>query len=411
MRLPRSPRVLVALGLGLALASACSPTPKPPEPIVFWQPWPPEVVGPVVRRFEAEHPGLLVRLVTVPRIDGQNPVDSALAAGIVPDLCVIASDDMPKLLALGALSDWSAGVADQRDSLRGWELCTVGDAVYGMPWMLATQALFWNKSLFARAHLDTTHGPETWDDVRRAAAAIQRLGHGVHGYGVSANQRGRLFERFMPYAWGNEGEVLSAGRDSSRFDSPANRAALEFYLSLRRGGLIGVPGTLDQEFVEGRLGMELAGGWLIPRLRGAAQGPRFGVALVPRPAADRGTHASVAGGEVLVSFQGSRHKPEALLLARFLVRTENALALARTTPSLQPAVRGADSLAYYLERPAEQALVRQLATARFIPSHRQWAAMQAAIEDEIEQALFDKKSAAQAVADADARIVELVGKQ
>ena len=32
----------------------------------------------------------------------------------------------------GLLSDWSAGVADLKPAVRGWELCSLGDAVYGL---------------------------------------------------------------------------------------------------------------------------------------------------------------------------------------------------------------------------------------------------------------------------------------
>jgi ABC-type glycerol-3-phosphate transport system substrate-binding protein len=132
------------------------------------------------------------------------------------------------------------------------------------------------------------------------------------------------------------------------------------------------------------------------------------VALVPRPAPDRGTHASFADGRVLVSFTVSRHKPEAQRLARFLVRPENAVALASAVGVVQPACVGADTAAAYRDRPEQRMLVLQAATAHFAPAHREWGAMEADIEDEIEQALHGRKTAAGAVADAQARIVARV---
>jgi maltose-binding protein MalE len=142
-----------------------------------------------------------------------------------------------------------------------------------------------------------------------------------------------------------------------------------------------------------------------------APGLRYGVALMPRPAAGRGTDASWAGGEVLVSFNDSKHKQLALELARFLVQPENILRLAAAVKSVQPATVGTDTSAGFRERPQAMAMARQFENVRFTPSHPVWREMEAAIEDEVEQALFDRKSAAEAVKDAQARLAELVGKR
>jgi multiple sugar transport system substrate-binding protein len=403
-------RAAFAALVALAAASGCAPRPRPPVELVFRSARPAEALAPLLRRFEAEEPGLRVRLEALPAAAARDTLAAALAAGRTPDLCEVSSSDMPALLASGALTDWSAGVASLRDSLRGWELCSVGDAVYGLPWLLDVRALHWDRALFARAGLDTTRAPATWDEVRRAAAAIERLGRGVHGYGVSAADRGRMFARVMPYAWGAGGALLSAGLDSARVDSPANREALEFILSLRGAGLVGMEDELDRAFLEGRLGMHVAGAGLRARLTAAAA-RRAGVALVPRPAADRGEHASFADGSVLVSFATSRRKPEAQRLARFLVRPEHAIGLARSLAVVQPSCAGTDTSAAYRDDPVGRVFVVQLATARFAPPHRDWVAMQADLEDEIEQALHGRKSAAQALADADARIAARLGRR
>jgi multiple sugar transport system substrate-binding protein len=400
-----------ALAVLLVAAASCTRQPKPPEEVVVWQSWPAGVIQPLLARFEAENPGLKVRLRCLPSEGGRDTIDAAVASGRVPDLCALDGASLPAFLAAGTLSDWSAGVADQRDSLLGWEMCTVGDAIYGMPWMLDTRVLVYNKSLFERARLDPARPPATWSEMRRAAVAVQRLRGGVHGFGVNANDTGHLFRAFMPLAWGNGGGILTAGQDTVIFDSPANREALEFYLGLRAAGIIGMQDVLDREFLGGRLGLEIAGAALLSRLGREAPALRYGVALVPRPGRERGTHGSFAEGEVLVSFNASKRKAEALRLARFLARRDNMLALARAHDGWLPATLGADSLEEVRRDPDLLVAVRQLATASFPPSHPRWAGMEAVIEDEIEQALFDKKSAAQAVRDAGARLAELVGRR
>ena len=114
---------------------------------------------------------------------------------------------------------------------------------------------------------------------------------------------------------------------------------------------------------------------------------------------------------VLVSFAASKQAAGALALARFLARPENAQALAAAAQSVQPATIGADSAAYYRDNPAQALMIRQFETAHFTPNHASWDDMEAAIEDEVEQALYGRKTAAQAVADAQQRLAELVGKR
>jgi ABC-type glycerol-3-phosphate transport system substrate-binding protein len=407
----RRRRFAIATLAALLVLPGVSCSPQAKREIVFWQFWPAEVIDPLLRQFEAEHPGVTVRMEQLTWQSGLEKITAAIASGNVPDLCELGSTWMPRMLHGNVLVDWSAGVADLRDSLSGWAICSLGDAIYGVPWVLGTRALFYNKALFARAGLDSTRPPETWVELREAATRIHALGGGVHGYGAQAGERYVLFKKFMPYAWGNGGLILSDDLTRSEFDSPRNVEALEFYLALARVGRVDRQDVLDREFKEGRVGLTLSGAWLLKSIPREAPGLRYGVALVPRPEEARGTHASFAGGEVLVSFQASKNKHEALDLARFLVRPENALALARAAKSVQPANVGADTASYYRENPGEQLMIRQFETAYPTPNHRLWVEMEAAIEDEVEQALYGRKTAAEAIAAASRAIDELAGRK
>jgi multiple sugar transport system substrate-binding protein len=395
---------LAALALVAGLL-ACAPAPGP-RTIVFWQFWAPDVVAPLLAEFERENPGWKVQMEQLTWQSGLEKITAAVGSGKVPDLCEMGSTWMPRMLASGQLTDWSAGVGDLREGVRGWELCSTGDKVYGIPWVMGTRALFYNRTLFARAGLDSTRPPETWEELRQAAAAIHRLGGGVKGYGVQAGERYVLFKKFMPFAWGNGGRILSDDLTRSEFDSPQNVDALAFYLSLRGVGMMERQDMLDRAFKEGRLGLQVSGAWLFRSIPREAPGLRYGVALVPRPDPERGFHASFAGGEVLVSFAAAKEKEGALALAKFLARPDNAQRLAAAVQSVQPATVGADTTAYYRERPNEQLMIRQFETAVPTPNHPAWVDLEAIIEDEVEAALYERKTPARAVADAHRRIGE-----
>jgi multiple sugar transport system substrate-binding protein len=401
-----------ALAAVLMAALSCAPARKQPEvqEIVFWQSLPLEVVGPIVADFERARPGLKVRLERLASPIGRERI-LALAADSVPDLCQIGSDSMPGLLAGNRLADWSAGVADLRPRLRGWELCSVGEVIYGVPWVLEPRVLYFNSRLLARARLDPNRGPETWDELFRAAAAIQRLGRGVRGFGLPTGEPGALRGQLLPFLFANGGSLLSGDLRRAVFDSAANVEALEFLLRLHRVGRVASPDSIEREFKAGRLGFILAGPRLLAALGGGAKELQCRVGLVPRPRRDTLPAASWACGEVLVSFNEAKRKHLALDLARFLVQPENVLRLAATEKGVVPAMVGADTLARYQDRPGEATMIRQLAGARYAPNHPAWGEMEAAIEEQVELALSDRKSAALAVKDAQTKLEELVGKR
>ena len=76
-----------------------------------------------------------------------------------------------------------------------------------------------------------------------------------------------------------------------------------------------------------------------------------------------------------------------------------------------PATVGADTLPRFRDYPGVAKMMRQLATARYAPNHAAWGEMEAAIEEQVEQALDGRKSAAQAVKDAQTMLAELVRKR
>jgi len=415
VRAAASARGMVA-GLALAmLAIGSGCTPRAPEParareIVFWTTFPQRAVAPVLARFEAANPGVHVVPVTLPAASAHDSIAAAVAAGRTPDLCQFASADLPAHLASGALSDWSAGVADLRDTLLGWPTCMVGDAIYGLPWVLHTGALFYDKALLSRAGLDASRPPETWQQLEAASARVQRLRGGVHGCGIPSGGGGGRFEMFMPLAWGDSSDVLSPAGDSTRFDCPGSVEALELLMRLRRAGVVADRARLEDEFAAGRLGFLVADGALFARLHGNAAA-RTGVAPLPSPSASYGHHAALASAEVLASFTTSKRKEDALRLARFLLLPDNVLALVAAVPGALPAYRGAEAWKRYQDRPGERTLVHGLEAARYAPVHHEWPAMEAAIEFELALALDGRKSAERAVTDADSTLAELASRR
>jgi len=399
----RGASILVVLALALSCGRRTS---THPVEVTFWQTWPVEAIAPLAQRFEDANPGAHIVITRLPREGATDTLALAAQSGRPPDLVELTPEQTADFIDQGLLSDWSAGVADLKPDVRGWELCSLGDAMYGLPWLLRTRVLLWNRALFARAKLDTTRAPGTWDELRDAAARIDKLGGGVHGFGL-ADAPGERFVSFMTFAWGNGGELLSARLDSCRIDSPENAEALEFLLSLAPVSLVAGRDSLASEFERGRLGLWIADAGYAVEARRRDPGLQLGAALVPSPAEDHGTHASTGTGTVLASFTRSRRKEDALRFARYLGERQNTLALAAALQTVFPPHPGVEEAPEYRDRPEARLILRQLETAHFEPLLRDRNLMLGAVDSLVGDALAHRRSARATVGLADSLIRKL----
>jgi len=366
--------------------------------VVFWQFWPSDTINPLIERFRAENPDLDVQVEQLTWQAGQEKIAAAVASGKVPDLVELGSTWFPAFAHQRALVDWTDSSAVLRDSLNLWDMASEDGRVYGLPWLGGTRALFYNKTLFARAGIDSSKGPETWAELLDDCKRVNALGKGVSGYGANSGERYVLFKKFMPFGWSNGGTILSPDMKTVTFDSPQNVAALKFYLSLADVGRVDHQALIDQAFKQGNIGCVLTGAWLLKQIPTDAPDLRYGVCMVPAPPG--GKHLSFAGGEILSTFQKSANQAGAWRLARFLTRAANASVIAQNQKSVQPAAKIAADDAYFAAHPGEKLFLDQLGSSVAPPNHPEWGRMEAAIETAVEQAMYHKITPEQAITQA-----------
>jgi multiple sugar transport system substrate-binding protein len=401
-----SVRQALTLGLALALLAfvglTLSCTHETPGEIVFWQFQPPEIMNQLVSEFQAENPAIKVRLETLTWQSGYEKIVMAFSAEDPPDLLELGSTWFPKFASEGAIQDVTGATGDLAGELVMWDLASYGGRRFGLPWLIGSRVLFYNKRLFAENGLSPEGPPETWSDLLAAARAIHDPAAGVYGFGMNAGERYVLFKKFMPFAWGNGGTVLNDDLTASRMDSRENLEALEFYLSLKPYSILERQDMIDEMFKQGKIGLMISGGWNLKRIPEDAPGLDFGVALMPRP--DRGgTHSSFAGAEILVFPKGD-HLDAAMQLARFLVSSPQALRIASQVKSVQPASRQALLDPYYAEHPMEKLLLEQCEMALSPPPSPHWQEIEEVINDRLEECLYGKLMPAEALALIDQRV-------
>lgn len=377
---------LLAAAFAAVLACAgCTPRGPQRTVVEFWQPFEASRYDSVIARFERANPTLTVHVREIAPGAMRDSITAALASGVLPDLCVLDSTAMPALLEHGDLSDWSAGVADLRDSLAGWEVCRVGDALYGTPWLAAPRMFVYDRVRFARAKLDPAATLDSWEAFSREAAKLRRAG-GAPAFGFAGDA---LYAACLP---------ALAADDSMRWDDAPRVSALESLVRLRAQGIVAAQDSIEHVFERGALSVIVAGPEFARRVSGHAN-----VAFAPLPGPDS-ARVSPAPCLALASCEHSRHKEGALRFARALNSQFEAGELAARFPGWVPARRVAPAAAA-----ADAGFAAQVSRAVFAPATAAEATRRVVLEGAFRAALVQGLPVRASLATAQATLDSLAG--
>ena len=367
-----------------------------------------ELMRSLLDRFERQNPGVKVRFQQLSWDYGLDKIITSIAAGNAPDVVELGTDWVPQFSSSGVLSDLTPELLPLKDKLLLWDTVTYKDHLYGIPWLAGTRILFYNRELFAKAGLNPDKPPTTWKELAAAAKAVDDLGPSIYGIGLYVGEPYSPWQEFLPFAWGNGGDVLDRGWTHCVLDQPPVIQALKFYKSLKPYALVQRQEQVNQLFAEGRVGIQLSGSWNfagIPRLNPTLN---YGVGVLPRPEEGKGTPAGFAGGEVLVIPKSTRHREAALKLSRFLAEEEQAMAIVEAQRNIIPTVASAIQHPYYQNHPEQKIVFDQVRTSVAPPGHPAWGPMQERITRAIEEVLLKDKDPEQALRGTAAEINKII---
>ncbi len=339
-------------------------------------------------KFERQNPGIRVRFQQLSWDYGLDKIITAVAADNAPDVVELGTDWVPQFAASGVLRDLTEPLTPIKEQYFLWDPVTYEGRLYGMPWLAGIRLLFYNRELFAEAGLNPDRPPTTWGELSRAAQAVSALGPDIYGIGLHVGEAYAPWQQFLPFVWGNGGQVLSDDWSRCLLDQPPAVNAMQFYHSLKPSALVERQPQVNQLFAEGKVGVQLSGSWnfaVIPRMNPTLN---YGVGLLPRPAPHRGTPASFVGGEVLVCTKSSRHPEAALKLIRFLAEPEQAMAIVEAQQNIVPTAKSTMRDPYYQAHPEQRLFFEQVRFAVAPPAHPRWVRMQERITRAIEEVIF-----------------------
>lgn len=310
----------------LLLVAGCA-RPAPDTTLRFWAMGrEAEVVGELIREFEAENPGLRVEVQNIPWTAAHEKLLTAYAADGLPDVCQLGNTwiaEFATLQALTPLQPYVDGSAEVQpaDYFPGiWDTNLVAGELVGVPWYVDTRLLFYRKDLLRQAGYE--HPPRSWAEWEQVNAALKKQ-MGDRGYPVlmPLNE----FEPQLSLALQQNDPLLRENDTRGNFRSPGFRRTLAFYDNLFQQGWAPKMSETQisnvwDEFFRGFTAFYLSGPWNIREFRQrqpAALEGQWGTAPLPGP---DGPGAGIAGGTSLVVFRSSQQKDAAWKLIEFLSR-------------------------------------------------------------------------------------------
>lgn len=349
--------------------------------------------------FLADNPDATVSVTAIPWGDVGTKVQTAVAAGTVPDAIMIGSSLMPMVASTGGLAPVPEGLVDPAGFFEGAADSTVAEGVtYGVPWYVETRVLYYRADLAEEAGLEP---PTTWEEMTAFAQGLQSTGS-EFGLQLPMGDAEDSNQVIMPFYAQAGGEVLTEDGSAYAFDEAALTQALEYYASFFTEGIAPLAGYGDEQtndFADGTNPAFISGPWMTSVL-GDLQSPEWvdeNVATAVIPAGPADNNASYIGGAHLGVFAEAENPDAAWKLVRWLADAQTQQEFFDLTGTL-PATQAAWDHGPLQEDERITVLSEQLQSTVASPTVPSWEQMSAFIETEAEKVANGTTTAADAAA-------------
>lgn len=318
----------------------------------------------VIDKFQADNPGLTVKMEAVPWGTCQDKSLTLAAAGTPPAVAYMGSRTLAQLANNGLIVP--AQISPEMEALyQPGVLKTVssGGQYWAYPHAFSTKALYINCDLVTAAGAECK-APVTWDDMKALAATIKEK-TGQAGIGIAGKDFDNTMHMFLDFLYSNGGTVLNADTGEVTLDSQQTRETLQLYVDLlpymEEGPTAWERDQMKDLFNDGKLGMYVNGPW------GKGQHkPEINQLIVPVPHGPSGTHGTILITDSIVVFKQADPAVEAgaQKLAAALTSGEAQYDLDQSwglTPILQYEKMGVEK-PFYVDDPFWKVFVDGIAT-------------------------------------------------
>ncbi|MEZ7004183.1 extracellular solute-binding protein [Streptomyces sp. AD55] len=364
----------------------------------------------LVKEFEAAHEDIKVNYVNVPFDQAQNKFDTAAGSQGAPDVLRSEVGWTPAFAKKGFFLPLDG--TEALDDAAKFQPSLIEQAkyegkTYGVPLVTDTLAFVYNKQLFEKAGVEV---PQTWDDLKKAAATIKDE-TGVDGYwGSTAGYYGQ------PFLYGEGTDTVDADAKKITVASPEAKKAYGTWLGLFDGkGLHKADATaeayahIQDAFVNGKVASIIQGPWEITNFyKGSAFQDKDNLGIATVPAGSTGKAGAPTGGHNLSVYAGSdaAHQKAALAFVKFMTSAE-----AQEKVALKNSTLPTRDDAYTDQVKADPGIAGfqgVLPAAQPRPALPEYSSLWGPLDDELPQIAAGKQSLDKGLADAETAFTKLV---
>jgi multiple sugar transport system substrate-binding protein len=374
----------------------------------------------MLNQFAKLHPGVKTQFATAPTGSADAYHDKLVTIFSAHDSSIDVADSDVIWQAQWAPAGWAVPLDSvfPREQQKNYVPAmiwadTIGNHIYGIPWMLDTGHLFYRKDILDANGLKPA---QTWQELLEQSLLFQKKYPKMVPFVTCYNKGQQLICTFMEYVWGNGGELLDPKTGAVVLDSPQNLEALNTMITFVKKKIV-QPGVVSMDLDTGRQiftngnavyhrnwNYAYALSQANPKLVG-----KVGVTNIPHFPGH--ATASCAGGWQYVVNNFSKNRDLAIKLATFMgsPQMEKYKTLhAEWTPAYLPADYDKDVVRKY---PYYPLLAEQAKTAKSRPKTPFWTHISNAVEAELTNALTGTKPAKKALADATSQVKTILSGQ
>ncbi len=337
---------------------------------------------------------------------------TATKAGTGPQLAVLLSTDVFSLIDDELVVPFDT-TADDKAWLSSFYPAFMANGqingrTWGVPFQRSTIVMYYNKAAFAEVGLDAEKPPATWAEFSAAATKLtKRDGDKVTRWGAEIPATGFTYWLLQAMVAEAGGSMGSADGTKVLFTEPAVERGLQFWLDLANVQKAHPPGIVDwgtapRDFLEGRAAMIWHTTGNLTNIKTNASFP-FGVAMLPADV----RRGSPTGGGNFYMFKSASPAQQAAStkFLKWVTSPERAAAWGVATGyvATSPAAWETKAMKDYVAGFPAASVARdqlQYAVPEFSTHENQRVVT--IIDDELQAALLGKKTAKEALTDAQA---------
>ncbi|HEY3316027.1 MAG TPA: extracellular solute-binding protein [Bacillota bacterium] len=326
--------VVMAVVLSIALTSGCA---KKPQPVTLQMitmkqaAYSDAHISEMVKKFNEANPNITVQVTFVPYESLHDKIVTDLASGQGQYDVVLVDEIWPaEFAASNMVQDITARITPEMKAGVNpalLDILRVGDKYYGIPWILDTKFLFYNKNMLAKAGY--TAAPKTWDELVTMAKTLKAKKICDFPIVWSWAQAEAIMCDYAQLVYSYGGDII-APDGTAKFNQGGALDALKFMIKTLKDGVTN-PNSLTyleedvrQVFSEGKAAFCLNWTYVYALANDPASSKVAGqVAIAPTPAGKPGTAVGVSGSMGLSLAKSTKHPEEAWKLIVFLTSEAN----------------------------------------------------------------------------------------